>query len=62
MFWKDETCWLTVPDGTIDTMENTPHERDSIDPFFWHRVRLFNDYSPVLNYSQRDIDWKGRAS
>tara|TARA_R110000824_G_scaffold10036_1_gene44451 strand:+ start:7263 stop:7589 length:327 start_codon:yes stop_codon:yes gene_type:complete len=108
MFWKDETCWLTVPDGTIDTMEKqapvfdagcsirvdgiraiqcpTQEVRDDLmaffvaagvecnaldeyatkvvrlDPFFWHRVRLFNDYSPVLNYSQRDIDWKGRAS
>ena len=40
--------------------EYTPHERDRIDPFFWHRVRLFNDYPPILNYSQWDIDWRKR--
>ena len=40
--------------------EYTPHERDRIDPFFWHRVRLFNARSAQLWYSHRDIDWKGR--
>ena len=108
MFWKDETCWFTVPDGTIDTMEKqapvfdagasirvdgvraiqcpTQEVRDELmaffaesgvecrvldeytpkvvrlDPFFWHRVRLFNDYPPILNYSQWDLDWKRRVS
>jgi hypothetical protein len=108
MFWKDETCWLTVPDGTIDTMEKqapvfdagasirvdgaraiqcptkairdklvtfftdsgvecgaldeyVPHAREGIDPFFWQRIRAFNDHPPVLAYSQWDIDWRKRA-
>ena len=107
MFFKQEKpCWLTVPDGTIDTMETqqpvfdagasirvdgiraiqcptkkireglisffkdagvecaelaeyTPEEVQ-LAPFFWHRVRSFNDYPPLLQYSQWDIDWKKR--
>ena len=105
MFWKDETCWFTVPDGTIDTMdrqapvfdagasirvdgaraiqcptravrdslvaffgecgvecelldEYAPHKRDRIDPFFWHRVKLFNAPPSPLWYSRRDIGWR----
>ena len=105
MFWKDETCWFTVPDGTIDTMdrqapvfdagasirvdgaraiqcptravrdslvaffgecgvecelldEYVPRKRDRIDPFFWHRVKLFNAPPSPLWYSRRDIGWR----